>query len=85
MFRLIIFLIRLALGACELILFVSAVLSWFPSPNQSKFEYYVRTAADYLCAPMRALCEYFNIGGRTFIDIPFLFTVIIVALLQMIF
>lgn len=74
--------IRLALDVCSLILFVSAIMSWFPSPSESKFEYAIRSAADYLCRPMRALCNRFNIGGQSMFDIPFLFTVIIVAVLQ---
>ena len=75
-------LIRLALDICSLILFVSAILSWFPPSSPSKFEDIVHTAAEYLCAPMRALCAAFDIGRRTIFDIPFLLTVIIVAVLQ---
>ena len=78
-------LIRLALDICSLILLVSAIMSWFPTSSPSKFEEIVHTASEYLCAPMRGLCAALNIGGRSMFDIPFLLTVIIIAVLQAIF
>ena len=61
---------------------VRAILSWFDPMREGKFSAFLLVLTEPVIFPVRALCEHMNWFEGIPLDIPFLITVLLLALLQ---
>ena len=73
--------------AVQLLMFVRAIMSWFPPADGrgGPIRAFVYSITDFFVAPVRALLDRFEWTRRTPIDISFLVTFLLLSLLSTIF
>lgn len=64
-------------------LFLRAVLSWIDPDMSFRFSAFLYTVTEPVIQPIRKLCYKMNWFQRTPIDVPFMITVLLVILAQM--
>jgi len=80
------FLVRTAtllLWILDLGLFLRAILSWVDPDMSFRFSAFLYTVTEPVIHPIRKLCYKMNWFQRTPIDVPFMITVILVIIAQM--
>ncbi|MBR7098653.1 MAG: YggT family protein [Clostridia bacterium] len=73
----------LLLWVLDIGLFLRAVLSWFDPEMSFRFSAFLYTVTEPVIQPIRKLCYKMNWFQRTPIDVPFMITVLLVILAQM--
>jgi len=69
-------------GICQLLLFVRAIFSWVPGIG-GKFSDFIYTVTEPILYPVRKLFDLFGANfGMSPIDIPFLVTFILLSLIE---
>ncbi len=76
--------LALFLRTLEFLMFVRAILSWFPpsSGRPGPVRAFIITVTEFAIAPVRALLDRFEFTRRSPIDIPFLVTFLLLSMLS---
>lgn len=74
--------VSLLLGAIQLLMFVRALLSWFPIDEENPILQFVTAATEPFIIPVRALLERVEFIASSPIDISFFVTFILLSVLQ---
>ncbi|MBQ7625395.1 MAG: YggT family protein [Clostridia bacterium] len=74
-------LVRLVLRAYQIVMIVSAVLSWIPDLRQSKIKYFCDSLTEPVLRPVRSLLNRIGGLGSLPIDISFLLVYILLAVI----
>ena len=64
-------------------MFIRAILSWFPSSDDSKFSRFLYVLTEPVIYPVRALFDKLDIGTSLPIDVPFFVTFLLLSFLSM--
>ena len=73
---------RVILDAAEILLIIRAVLSWFVPPDKNRFTVFIYKITEIMIWPVRSVVRRFPSAERSPVDISFIITVVIVALLR---
>ena len=73
----------LLLWVLDIGLFLRAILSWIDPDMSFRFSAFLYTVTEPVIQPIRKLCYKMNWFQRTPIDVPFMITVLLVILAQM--
>ena len=73
----------LLLWVLDIGLFLRAILSWIDPDMSFRFSAFLYTVTEPVIQPIRKLCYTMNWFQRTPIDVPFMITVLLVILAQM--
>lgn len=74
--------LSLLAGACQILLFIRAILSWFPGVG-GKFADFIYKMTEPILYPVRKLFDLLGVNvGMSPIDIPFLITFILLAIIE---
>ena len=79
--------VLLLIGAIQLCMFISAILSFVspPTGDVGPIRGFIMTVTDYVTYPVRCLLDRFEWARRTPIDLSFLITYLLLSLLSTIF
>lgn len=70
-------------GLCQLLLLVRAILSWIPGIG-GRFADFIYTVTEPILIPVRKLFDLFGVNlGMSPIDIPFFVTFILLSIMEM--
>ena len=73
----------LLLWVLDIGLFLRAILSWIDPDMSFRFSAFLYTVTEPVIQPIRKLCYKMNCFQRTPIDVPFMITMLLVILAQM--
>lgn len=74
--------IQLLIGAVQLLMFVRALLSWFPIDDDNPILQFTTAATEPFIIPVRALLDRFELFASSPVDISFFVTFLLLSLLQ---
>lgn len=70
------------LAALELLMFVRAILSWFPAAPEGRLSDFIFSVTETVVTPMRLLLDRFSWTRRVPVDLSFFGTFLVIILLQ---
>ena len=74
--------ISLILDILLLLMFLRAVISWFPDISETRFGDFLFTVTEWVISPVRQLFEVMVIDAPFVIDIPFFVTFILLSVVS---
>ena len=74
--------ISLILDILLLLMFLRAVISWFPDISETRFGDFLFTVTEWIISPVRQLFEVMGIDAPFVIDIPFFVTFILLSVVS---
>lgn len=74
--------ISLILDILLLLMFLRAVISWFPDISETRFGDFLFTVTEWVISPVRQLFEVMGIDAPFVIDIPFFVTFILLSVVS---
>ena len=74
--------VSLFLDILMFMLFLRAVISWFPQLSDSRFGVFLFTVTEWVITPVRNLLEKMGFDALTVIDIPFFVTFILLSVVS---
>lgn len=72
----------LLLGLVLLLMFIRAILSWFPAGDDSALEHFLFVATEPFILPVRSILERFEFFRSLPIDMSFFITAILLSVLR---
>ena len=74
--------VSLALDILMFLMFLRAIISWFPGLNDSSFADFLYSVTEWVIYPVRALFDAMNWNGAMMIDIPFFITFLLLSVIS---
>ncbi len=70
------------MDALQLMMFLRAVISWFPQLSDSPVAEFLFTVTEWVIMPVRTVFDYFGKGRGMIIDIPFFVTFLLLSIIS---
>ena len=74
--------ISLALDILMFLMFLRAVISWFPNLAETSFGNFLYTVTEWVIMPVRGLFEMMGLDRPSVIDVPFFVTFILLSIVS---
>ena len=74
--------VSLALDILMFLMFLRAIISWFPGLNDTSFSEFLFSVTEWIIYPVRCLFDAMNWNGAMMIDIPYFITFLLLSVIS---